>query len=66
MTRAPISEILVGAHVTKLLIIGQIDKFILKTRAKRSYGTCDEAGRAKSSSKILRINRLISKEKSEA
>ena len=35
-----------------------------KTRAKSSYGTCDDVGRAKSSccmssSKILRINRLL-------
>ena len=34
------------------------------TRAKSSYGTCDEVGRAKnsygmSSGKILRINRLV-------
>ena len=37
---------------------------LVKTRAKSSYGTCDEARRAKSSygmssNKILRINILI-------
>ena len=41
-----------------------LHEIIYKTRAKSSYGTCDQARRAKSSygvssSKIIRINRLI-------
>ena len=44
--------------------IVQNGSFLSSTRAKNSYGTCDEVGRAKSSygmssSKILGINRLI-------
>ena len=48
-------------HETKSKIFREIRN---KTRAKSSYDTCDEVGRAKSSygmssSKIIRINRLI-------